>query len=1066
MRFILTASFVLAAAAAAHAGDLIPTDPRYGPLRVASHKVDVGIDNQVAVVKVEQVFANDNPVQLEAHYVFPVPKNATIVDFSMTVNGKLMRGELMEKERARGIYEEIVRKSKDPGLLEHVGANIFRVRVFPVLPNSQQKIEMTYVERVNYDAGTCRYVYPLQVPGSKGGTKTDRFEFCWRLASRVPIKDVSSATHRVNVTRRTEEEAEVTFDGAQADLTKDLEIAYRIARAASGMDLVAHRPKKEEEGTFMLLLTPQVDAPRLPKDMTFVFDTSGSMEGKRIKQAKAALKFCLAKLGPEDRFNILTFSSDVVPFLPAHLAATEGVKDRAVRFVDGIDASGGTNINDALVKALEHRPEGGRPHLILFLTDGEPTSGECTPSAIVFNVMKARKGNVRIFTFGVGNDLNRRLLEELADSTQAVAEYVAEGEDIEEKVSRLQNKIATPVISGLSIDWGKAEVSAVYPKLPGDLYAGTQLMVAGRYSKAGTFEVTLRGTAGGRPVELKQDVAFPEQRDASPGVPYLWAMRKVGGLLDQLRSGPNAEIVSEIVALGKKYRVATPYTSFLVLESEAAYDQYGVDRRNARATPPAPAPGPTGNAGSPGIPNVKRPPEQFANLGKVKDDGVAQASGDPTIFFPEARESDHNESADNEDYHQMKGDSKDFLSYIQGESGGFRGRQAGRTPGVYDTMGVGQGAGGGGRYGGRFGGRERLVARSGGTRATESAVIQALKWLALHQKADGSWEASDRDYDVGVTSLSLLAFLGAGYSHLSRDEIPVPGDVRNIKVGEVVKKGLQWLIAQQDAEGCIGARTLKYMYNHAIAAQALAEAFGMTASASLKDPAQKAIDFLVASQNPGKGWRYSSRSGDCDTSVTTWAVQALKSAEMSDLAFPRTAYEGAVAWIESVTDPSGYHEVGYTQRRAAKVFEPGKNETFDHHPTLSAMAVLDRIFIQKRKNEPALGVVNLLVADLPEWKEKKVDACYWHFGSMALMQFDGPDGAMWKKWNEPVKNALVPNQEKDGSWNAEKDRWGHAGGRVYVTALNAMTLEVYYRTSTVFGPTPTIRVDGGTPGEK
>jgi Ca-activated chloride channel family protein len=1054
MRAILTASLVLAAAAAARAGDLIPTDGRFGPLRVSSHKVDVGVDNQMAVVKVEQVFANDNPVQLEAHYVFPVPKNATIVDFSMTVNGKLIRGELLEKERARGIYEEIVRKSRDPGLLEHVGANIFRVRVFPILPNSQQKIEMTYVERVNYDAGTCRYVYPLHVPGSrgekKGETKTDHFEFRWRLASRVPIKDVSSATHRLNVTRRTEEEAEATLDGVQADLTKDLEIAYRIARGASGMDLVAHRPKKEEEGTFMLLLTPQAEAPRLPKDMTFVFDTSGSMEGKRIKQAKAALKFCLAKLGAEDRFNILTFSSDIIPFSPAHLAASEENKEKAVRFVDAIDASGGTNINDALLRALEHRPDASRPHLVLFLTDGQPTVGQCTPSAIVYNVMAARKGNARIFTFGVGDDLNRALLEELADSTQAVAEYVSENEDIEEKVSRLQNKIATPVISGLSIDWGKSDVSAVYPRSLGDLYAGTQLMVAGRYSKAGSFQVKLRGTVGGKPLELTQDLEFPEQREASAGVPYLWAMRKVGTLLDDLRrTGQNAEIVSEIVALGKKYRVATPYTSFLVLESEAAYDQFGIDRRNLRATPPAPAPGPTGNAGSSGIPNVPRSPQEPANL------------------FLQAGASDHSESADAQDLQRMKGESRDFLSYIQGDSGGFRGRQAGRDPGLHDSMGVGSGAGGGGgvRYGGRFGGRENLVARGGGSRATEVAVIAALKWLATNQKADGSWQAGDHDYDVGVTSLSLLAFLGAGYSYLSRDEVPAEVAGGKLKIGDVVKKGLQWLIAHQDPEGCVGERTSKYMYNHAIAAEALSEAYGMTTSQVLKDPAQKAIDFLIASQNPGKGWRYSAKSGDNDTSVTSWAVQALRSAELSNLSFPKAAYDGVISWIDSVTESSSYFRVGYSQAGAGKGDEPGRNSSFERPPTMAAMAVVDRIVIQKRRTEPALRAVQLLVGNLPEWGEKKVDACYWHFGSLALMLYDGPEGPLWKKWNEPMKNALVPTQEKDGSWNAEKDRWGHAGGKVYVTALNAMTLEEYYRTAIVFSPTE-VRSDPGTPGRK
>src|SRR6185503_11978018 len=300
---------------------------------------------------------------------------------------------------------------------------------------------------------------------------------------------------------------------------------------------------------------------------------------------------------------------------------------------------------------------------------------------ILRNVVVANRAGVRIFTFGVGGSLNRGLLEDLAESTHAVAEFVDDQENIEEKVSRLQKKIATPVISEMTIDWGQAEVSAVHPRTLGDLFAGTQLMVMGRYRKAGTFEVTLKGRSGPHPVVVKQQLTFPERIDVAPSIPYLWAMRKVAGLLDEIRKhGENVEIVKEVIALAKQYRIATPYTSFLVLESEAAYDQYGIDRK--------------GNAYKPPTTTVKAPlpgPDTFARKGIPKDDQVAQPTDEPAIFFPEAKESDHNESADNEDYKQMKGDSKDFLSYIKGEAGGFRGRQAGKNPGVYDTMGVGVG---------------------------------------------------------------------------------------------------------------------------------------------------------------------------------------------------------------------------------------------------------------------------------------------------------------------------------------------------------------------------------------
>lgn len=1001
MRTLFATIAILAAAAgAARAGDLIPTEPRFGPLRVASHKVDVVVDNQIAMTRVEQIFANDHGATLEAHYVFPVPKGASIIDFSMTVNGKLVRGELLEKEKARTIYEGIVRQSKDPGLLEHVGANLFRVRVFPILPATQQKIELTYVERVSYDGGSCRYVYPLLVPGGAKTTRADAFEFRWRLSSAVPIKDVTCATHPADVTRQGEVTADVKFTGRQVDLSKDLEIGYRIERPRSGMDLVAHRPK-EEDGTFMLLLTPEANPKPLPKDMTFVFDTSGSMEGPRIRQAKAALKFCLSKLKDGDRFNILTFASDIVAWQPRHVEATDATKADATKFVDAIDATGGTNINGALLRALEHRAEAGRPHLIMFLTDGEPTVGETNPARIVQNITTANRKGARIFAFGAGIDLNRGLLDDLADATHGVAEFVSDQENIEEKISRLQRKIGTPVISDLSIDWGKAEVSAVYPKSAGDLYAGTQLMVMGRYRKAGSFEVTLKGRAGAEPVELKETLVFPEKIDVAPAIPYLWAMRKVAAQLDDLRrNGENKEVVAELIALSKQYRIATPYTSFLVLESEAAYDQQGIDRKGSGYKPPTPT--------------VQAPPPAPAPspyAGRVFVPGKNEGSG-----------SDHNESAD----------SQEFLSTMKGD------------PGLRDSL------GGGGRYG------AAQMRSAGGSMATESAVAANLVWLARHQSPDGSWSGFDTqctgtkclgrsgaDRDVANTALSLLSFLGAGYSQLSKDQYAdplVPGRV--VKFGEVVKKGLQWLLTQQDPEGCVGPRGALDLYNHAIAALALSEAYGMTASPPLKEPAQKAIDFLVACRNPGLGWSRSAKPAGSDTMMTAWAVLALRSAELSDLAFDRAAHEGALAWFGKVT--------GSDQRVAAPA------GTTELHPTGTAAGIASRIFIQKKRSDPALGGTAFLLADLPEAGAAKTDLTYWYFGSLALYQYDGPDGPAWKKWNEPMKLALVPTQKtaKDGCAKGSWDPADFEGGRVGATALNGLTLEIYYRYANVFGGQP------------
>jgi hypothetical protein len=350
-------------------------------------------------------------------------------------------------------------------------------------------------------------------------------------------------------------------------------------------------------------------------------------------------------------------------------------------------------------------------------------------------------------------------------------------------------------------------------------------------------------------------------------------------------------------------------------------------------------------------------------------------------------------------------------------------------------------------------------------------VSAALRWLGRHQSPDGTWSSADptgrcKDstcsgtgepgFDEGVTSLALLAFLGAGYTQLSKDILGdpnVPGVA--VPAGDAVKKGLQALITRQDSEGCIGTRGPKFLYNHAIATLALCEAYGMTEAPVLRGPAQKAVDFLVAAQNPGAGWRYGIRGGKSDTSVTGWAVMALKSAELSGLSFPRSAYDGALAWIDRTTERGPLPRVGYNEAGSGKVYIPGRNEAFADHPTMSAIGLVSRLFIKKDWRDAALA--SLLTADLPAWKTHQIDFYSWYYSTLALFQFAGPTGTHWTTWNEPMKNALIPNQKvakhgcENGSWDPSLDRWGFEGGRVYATAINTMTLEIHYRYANAFG---------------
>ncbi|MCE9583947.1 MAG: hypothetical protein K8T20_15800 [Planctomycetes bacterium] len=475
---------------------------------------------------------------------------------------------------------------------------------------------------------------------------------------------------------------------------------------------------------------------------------------------------------------------------------------------------------------------------------------------------------------------------------------------------------------------------------------------------------------------------------------------------------------------------------------------------------------------------VERPTDIVGSKSARPDSASATRSDnnqpvlDDCMDFPEAKVNISDNGIDGD---TMLGQSESGLSADWGEGHGI-GRGMG-GPGSNKTMGTGGGGGGALRFGNGKGGRGefRKRDRNGAHDGTvaENAVTHGLWWLARHQESNGAWSSAAfdhncaagkcdgpgyNDYDAGVTGLSVLAFLGVGYTHLSKETYVDPVTKKKICYGDVVRSGIKWLLASQDAEGCFGGRHgSKYMYNHAIAALAMAEAYGLTDSPIFKDAAQRGIDFLCEAQMPYKAWRYSKRCEDNDTSVTGWAVMALKSADIAKLVVPRSAFEGAKAWILECTDES-YYRTGYTAKGTGKVVVQGKNEDFEDHPSLTAVGMLCRTFIDHNQKDPALdGGAKLMMADTPVYGGKKTDYYYWYYGSLALFQWDGPDGKFFQAWNQSMTNALIPSQHgmKDGcafgSWDVNVDRWGFEGGRVYTTAINTLNLEVYYRYASVFG---------------
>ncbi|MBI3947596.1 MAG: VWA domain-containing protein, partial [Armatimonadetes bacterium] len=554
----------------------LPDVPRPPNLAVRYHHVDVTIRNGVATTHIDQVFHNDFGRELEGTYIFPLPEDAAVSDFTMWLDGKPLTGRMLAKDEARRIYESYVRKRIDPALLEYVGRGMFQARVFPIPARGDKRIELSYSQVVPFDAGLYAYRYPLN---------TERFssrpleEVSVRVAieSPAPLKAIYSPTHEVDVQRKGETRATASYEQKGVKPDKDFHLYFGVSEKDFGLNLLACTPEVTEkakggaDGFFLLMLAPKTgleESRKLAKDITFVLDTSGSMAGEKIEQARDALKFALGNLNPGDRFNLIPFSGDVEPFRPELVPATPAAIKAARAFVEEIQARGGTNINDALLAALRQQaPRPGAPAMVVFLTDGLPTVGVTDVKQILANVEKARVGETRLFVFGVGDDVNTHLLDRLSGGNGGVSEYVRPGEDLEVKVSSFYTKIATPVLANLELDYGGAEAYDVYPKRLPDLFAGSQVLVFGRYRHSGRFDVTLKGSVGGNLRRFTYPADFVGEERGSGFIPRLWATRKVGTLLDEIRlHGQNKELVDEVTRLGLEYGIVTPYTSSLVEE--------------------------------------------------------------------------------------------------------------------------------------------------------------------------------------------------------------------------------------------------------------------------------------------------------------------------------------------------------------------------------------------------------------------------------------------------------------------------------------------------------------------
>lgn len=583
------AVLALAATAAGRsegAGMMVPDDESVPPLALKYLRVDTTIENQVATTRISQAFKNSTSRDLECTYIFPLPERAAIRDFAMYIGGKRMKGELLERDRARRVFEEIVRRARDPGLLEYIDGKLLRMRIFPVPAHGTQQVELEYTELVPMDGGLAEYVFPLRT-GVKASRTLEDFTVAVRVKSDVPLKSVYSPTHEVGVSRPSDHEAVAGMETQSALLNEDFHLFYTVSEKAFGLNLMTYRPNPKEPGRFLILLSPKSEIEsdrRVPRDLAFCLDTSGSMKGEKIEQARKALKFCIEKLHPTDRFAIVQYATGAQVF-PEQGAWAKTDKESlagAHEWIDGFEASGGTNIGEAIDRALELPIDEERPATILFLTDGRPTVNITDVETLTAKVEKGNKRNLRLFAFGVGDDVNTKLLDRMSGDTGGLTEYIHPSQPIDGKVTRLFAKMSHPVLTNLEVDIPGVKVTEMYPKELPDLFRGSQIVLVGSYTGEGDSIIRLEGSVSDKRETFVYEGTFPSKTVDRSFIAPLYAHRKIGYLLDEIRlHGESSELREEVIRLSLAHGVETPYTSYLVLESEAQYEQYDIARRRS-----------------------------------------------------------------------------------------------------------------------------------------------------------------------------------------------------------------------------------------------------------------------------------------------------------------------------------------------------------------------------------------------------------------------------------------------------------------------------------------------------
>jgi len=1008
------------------------------PLRHTAYRASIA--GLVAQVEVVQTFVNPFAEAVEAVYVFPLSHESGINGMTMEIGERRLVGALLKRADARAVYEQAKADGKTASLLDQERPNIFTQSVGNLPPGGEVRIRIAYVEQLAYDRGAYEFHLPLvvgprympggKIPGARSGTgvhpDTDQVPDAARISppvllpgqrtghdvaiavtldAGIAIRELASANHQVAIERPTPATATIALKPADSIPNKDFVLRYAVAGAKPEVAAVSH--VGADGGWLLLALQPaQVEAQlagRRPRDLCFLVDVSGSMNGAPISKVREAMRALLGLVGPEDRVQVITFAGSTQALFPAYQPANKETIAAALAFSEAQQGGGGTEMLKGVRLALDEPLDSARMRMVVMLTDGFIGN----EAAIIGDVGTRGNDRIRFWCIGIGSSPNRFLIDGVAAAGGGMGVVLGLNDDTTKLVDGLMSRIQSAQLDRISIDWGGLPVAAVVPQRLPPLWAGRPVLVNARFSGPGTGVVTVRGEVEGKPVAIPVQLTLPTQAPGNQALRTLWARQRLGEMRYQATIGDGYDLEKAITDLSLEYGVMTEYTSFVAVDDKVV--------------------NPGGRA-------------KTVNVAVPLPDGVTTAAL-PVL---------------SQDQLRALGPQGREEAVADAEMGGGS---------VF--MAIGAGGGGAGMFGSRSGGgRKRAVGRGGGSKGSESTVDAGLRFLKKHQQPDGTWNPAQyqnncteepkceagqggNDDTIALTGQALLSFLGAGYDQATPNRYKA-----------TVKKGIDALVSLQQADGSIGG-TLEAQ---ALATTALAEAYAMTSDPAIRKPAQSAVDRLLALRLAGADGKPLAwgQTAVFDTAASVRAVMALKSAYAAGLNVG-DGLEGAKRWLELAWKAANPGWEKLDLYKDVTTFPAQWSPTVGASGSENEAGAIAATFLGHKVGDPLLETLANAVSRTT-LEMRTTDLRRTWLGTLAIFQVGGE---RWKQWNSTVRDALVMSQRKgdgcfDASWDAlTQTGLGKERGRLQSTVHALLSLEVYYAYAQV--PRPPSAAPGPTP---